>query len=731
MTRKLIGAPIDRVDGRAKATGAALYPTDATFPNLAHAVLVPSSIAAGTIRDIDIADAKSMPGVLAVLTRANAPPLRDPPDLHLDPPLRYPFADDRILFRGQHIAIVVAETREEALDAARLVRAEYQEIAPTFGLRNPEAAIFADPYRTDATRGDVAAGLAVADVMLEETFTVPPLTNSPLGLFATVARWEEPDRLVVHDSTQWPLAVQRTLATMFGIAESDVRVLVPFLGGGFGAGLRVWPHAILTALAARVVGRPVKLVLTRPQMFTCIGHRPESFQRVRLGATRDGRLVALEHEGTSERGIADASFEVLTMCTSGAYACANVATHDRQIALNLPTPGAMRAPGAASGNFALETALDELSYRLGVDPIALRMRNYATVDPKSGLPWSSKAQRDCYRVGAERFGWAARNPRVRSMSEGQWLIGYGMAGANYEWYTQPCQAKITIARDGTARVRTAGTDIGTGTYTIASQLAAEMLGLEVGAVRVELGDSTLPPAPQSGGSGLAIAISGAIRDASLNLLRALLKLVADDRASPLRGKHLDEIAVTDGHIHLIDDPARRESYRDILARHKLDELTADGHVEPRSGNGEMAPSSAFAAYFAEVRVDRELGLVRVARVVSVVDAGRILNQKLARSQIIGGVVMGIGMTLLEETVFDPTGRVANATLGDYLIPVNADVPAIDVSFVGTPDRLNSNGIKGLGEIGIVGISAAIANAVHHATGIRVRDLPITIDKVLL
>jgi CO/xanthine dehydrogenase Mo-binding subunit len=352
--------------------------------------------------------------------------------------------------------------------------------------------------------------------------------------------------------------ISHSLATVFNVPENNVRVLVPYLGGGFGAGLRTSAHTILTALAARIVDHPVKLVLTRPQMFTSIGHRPQTTQRLRLGATREGRLVAIDHEGTSTVGTEEANFGTLTMVTPLMYACPNVATHDRQVQLNIPNPGAMRAPGKAEGTFAIESALDELSYALAVDPIELRLRNYAEVQPQSGLPWSSKALRECYLAGAQRFGWAKRNPEIRSMRDGNWLIGYGMAGVTFGWYQAPCQASISICRNGTAYVRSAATDIGTGTYTIATQLSAELLGLDLGRVRVEIGDSDLPPAPQSGGSGLAASLSGAIHDAAGHLLQAFLDVVADDDRSPLQGRKPGDVTITDGRIHLIGDPTNSD-----------------------------------------------------------------------------------------------------------------------------------------------------------------------------
>jgi CO/xanthine dehydrogenase Mo-binding subunit len=725
----IAGAGVDRVDGPVKVTGAAPYPSDFSFPGLAHAVLVQSTVAAGTVSRIDTGDAEAAPGVLTVVTHENAPALADGPMTPLGPSPPAPFRDNRILHHGQHVAIVVAEAREQATAAARSVRIEYQQSIPILGIENPDAAVLQNPWGLELQRGDVEAGLASAEVVYDETFSIAAETNNPMGLFATVACWEE-NRLTVHDCTQWPVMVRQALAAVFDLPESDVRVLVPYLGGGFGAGLRAWPHVILAALAARLVDRPVKVVLTRPQMFTSIGHRSQSRQRMRLGSTRDGRLVAIDHEGTSTLAAEDFNIDPITMLTGSAYACPNVATRDRLVRLNISSPGAMRGPGKVEGNFAIESALDELSYELGIDPIELRLRNYAEVHPQSGLPWSSNALRDCYRVGAERFGWRRRDPAVGSMREGHWLVGYGAAGVTFGSYQAPCQVRITLKQDGTGLVRSAATDIGTGTYTIATQLTAELLGLEIGRVRVEIGDSDLPPAPQSGGSGLAMSHSAAIHDAAGNLMQAILNLVVDDESSPLRGRRPAELGCADGRVHLVEDPAAGESYTEILARHALNEITADGRADLETGRGDSA-TSAFAAHFVELRIDKDLGVLRIARIVSAIDAGRVLNEKTARSQIIGGVVMGIGMATLEETIFDSaTGRIANATFGDYLIPVNADVPDIDVVFVGEPDAFSPVGIKGLGEIGVVGVAAAVANAVYHATGRRFRSLPITIDQLL-
>jgi xanthine dehydrogenase YagR molybdenum-binding subunit len=728
---RLIGPGVDRVDGPLKVTGSAPYPADFGFPEMAHAVLVHATVAAGRIRGIESAAAEAAPGVLTVITHLNAPRLIRGPDTPVwrQPPP--PLQDDRILYYGQYVGVVVAETAEQATAAAHLIDIDYEPAEPLLDLEDPRADVVTNPWAMDAHRGDVPAGLASAEVTIDAAYTTPDETNNPMGLFATVASWDG-DSLTVHDSTQWPHGVREALAAVFGVPESGVRVLAPFVGGGFGAALRVWPHVLLTVLAARTAKRPVKLVLTRPEMFTGVGHRTRTVQHVRLGADRSGQLTVLNHEAKNSIAMEDDNYEPVAADSAWAYACPNVDVRDLQARLNIPYPTSMRAPGQAQGNFALESALDELSYAIGMDPIELRLRNYAEVQPQLDLPFSSKALRDCYEMGAERFGWQARDPRPRSMRDGNWLVGYGMAGVSFFWFQPPCQARASIRADGTAYVRSSATDIGTGTYTVMTQLAGELLGLRLDQVRLGLGDTDMPPGALEGGSGLTAALGTAVWEACRGVIQSCLDVVADDQGSPLRGCRLDDVAAADGRIYRVDDQARGEAYSEILGRHGVDQLTADGDsAPPEPQDVGMAPAGAFAARFAEVRVDPDLGLVRVARVVSAVDGGRILNEKTATSQITGGTVGGIGMALLEETVTDPgTGRITNANFGDYLVPVNADIPDLDVFFVGEPDRFNPIGVKGVGEIGLVGMAAAIANGVFHATGKRIRSLPITVDQVL-
>ncbi|MFB7864516.1 xanthine dehydrogenase family protein molybdopterin-binding subunit [Streptomyces sp. NPDC056069] len=494
----------------------------------------------------------------------------------------------------------------------------------------------------------------------------------------------------------------------------------------------MWPHVVLAVVAARETGRPVKLVLTRPQMFTSVGHRPNSVQEIKVGATREGDLVAIEHHALSSTAMEDDNAELVSRVAAVSYACPNVVTRDRQARLNIPCPGSMRAPGEGQGNFPLESAIDEAAHAVGMDPLAFRLRNFAERHPLSGLPWSSNALRECLTEGAELFGWSKRTEEPGSLRDGRWRVGYGLAAASFTFYQNPCQARASVRSDGSAYVRSGATDIGTGTYTVMTQLAAELLGLDVSRVRFDLGDSDMPYAPQAGGSGLTGGLGNAVHDACHNLVHAFLDVVRDDEESPLRGASVDDVSVTDGRIHLADDPEQGETYAAILARHDLTELSADGKsTPPQSQDLGMAIAGAFGAKFVEVRIDPDLGLLRVARVVSVIDGGRILNEKTATSQIVGATVGGISQALFEETATDAgTGRIANATFGDYLMPVNADVPDMQVRFVGAPDPATAVGTKGVGEIGLVGLAAAIGNAVFHATGRRIRSLPITVDQLM-
>nr|WP_062340468.1 xanthine dehydrogenase family protein molybdopterin-binding subunit [Herbidospora sakaeratensis] len=727
---RILGAGVDRVDGPLKVTGQARYPNDVNLPGMAYAAVVRSTIPSGRITRIDTTAAGKSPGVLEVITHENADHLGEAPATFIKNP-QPPLQDDVIRYYGQYVAVVVADTQQNATAAAGLIEVDYDRHEAILDPHDPRAERIKDPWGEDTAWGDVRTALKRAPVMIDQTYTTSENTNNPLGLFTTLASWDG-DTLTLHDSNQWPNMIQQVVAAMFGLPRDAVRVLTPFVGGGFGAGLRCWSHIPLAVMAARHVGRPVKLELTRPEMFTGLGHRTSSINWIRLGATRDGRLTAIEHESLTTLPLDGDEYEPCSSVSTWSYASPNVTARDQQVRLNIPWTNFMRAPGDAQGNFALESAIDELAWEVGLDPLEIRLLNYAEVDPKTGRPWSSNALRQCLEVGAQRFGWSNRNPEIGSMRDGHELVGYGVAGVSFFWYQQPCSATVIVRGDGSAYIRSAVTDIGTGTYTIMAQLAAGLLGLEVDQVEMQLGDSSMPVGTAAGGSGLTAALGSAVHDACGRLIKKFVELAGTDPFSPLADVPFGDVEVSEGRLFRKGEPTRGESLARILAVHGLTELSAESTSTPNSADQMgMTPAGARGARFVEVRVDEDLGRVRVARIVTVNDGGRILNEKLARSQILGGTVGGVGMALFEDTVTDKdTGRIANATFGDYLIPVNADIPDVHVEFVGEPDAFNPIGVKGVGEIGLVGVAAAIANGIFHATGKRMRSLPITMDAVM-
>jgi xanthine dehydrogenase YagR molybdenum-binding subunit len=739
----VVGEPLSRVEGVAKVTGAAKYAAEFVLPDLVHGVIVQSTIAKGRITEIDTAEAERAPGVLAVLTHQNAPrlPYRAPdPKPVVDPVigLQIPMLqDDLVRHNGQHIALVVAETLEQATYAADLVRVAYDEEPAATSLEAALAYAFPVVEANEGSGttasyrgGDPARALAEAPAQIDRNYVIARENHNPIEAHATIAEWHG-QRLVLHDKTQWPGNVRSYVALTFGIPEDDVRVISPFVGGAFGSALRTWPHVILAAMAARQVGQPVKVVLSRRQMYYGVGHRPYTLQRVALGAERDGRLIATIHDATAETSCYEEYAEQLLDATRMLYRCDNLSTLYRLVRLNINTPTPMRAPGHVSGLYALECAMDELAVELGMDPVELRLRNHADADPAENLPWSSKSLDACLRAAADRFGWDRRDPAPRSMREDGQLVGYGMAAVTYPARRAPASASARILTDGTAVVRSASSDMGPGTYTSMTQVAAEALGLPMAKVRFELGDTSMPKAPVHGGSMTMASLGPAVHEACLAARRQVLELARGDGNSPLRGAAEDAVAFADGRISRKDDPSGGESYQEILQRHQSDGIEALGEAAP----GEEAKRYSmhgFGAVFAEVRVDPDFGTVRVKRLVGAYGIGRVVNPKTTHSQCTGGMVGGIGMALLEDTRVDPRfGRVTNANLAEYLVPVNADVQELEVLFVDEHDpHIGPLGAKGVAEIAICGVAPAIANAVFHATGRRVRDLPITPEKLL-
>jgi xanthine dehydrogenase YagR molybdenum-binding subunit len=737
MSAPATGKAFDRVDARLKVTGKAPYAAEVPVANVAHAVIVESTVAKGAIAAIDTQDAERATGVLLVLTHLNAPKLPGSTKkaAPVDRVLQL-LQDARVLYSGQPVAVVVADSLERAQHAAALVSVGYDTSAPMAELDAYLQSSFkptpSGPLtEPDSRRGDADAGIAAAHKTVAATYTTPIQNHNPMEPHATIAVWQGDDRLTLYDASQGIFGVRRKLAVVFDLSPDKVRVINHYVGGGFGCKGSPWSHVALAAMAAKVAGRPVKLAVTRPQMFSVVGHRPKTIQHVALGADASGKLVGIRHDVTSETSSFDEFVEPSAVQTRMLYACPNVATSHRLVRLDIGTPTFQRAPGESTGTFALESAMDELAYALDMDPLALRLRNHADVDPESGKPWSSKSLRECYRQGAERFGWSRRDPAPRSLRDGRWLVGWGMATATYPARQSPSSAIARARPDGTVLVQAGSQDIGTGTYTIMTQIAADACGVPYERVRFELGDTALPETPVSGGSQTASSTGSAVKMAGLELRKKLAARAVTDPTSPLYGLTEDAVVIDDGAITARSDPSRRDTYGAIVTRSGEPEISAEFHTKEKEDRKKFATHS-FGADFVEVRVDDELGEVRVTRVVGAFAAGKILNPKTARSQFLGGIVWGIGLALLENTVRDSrNARVVTRDLADYHVAVNADVPAIDVLMVPEEDpHVNEVGAKGVGEIGITGMGAAIANAVYHATGKRIRDLPITLDKLL-
>jgi len=726
----VVTQPIDRTDGPLKVTGEARYAAEFQLPRLAHAVMVQSTIAKGSIASIDASVAQQAPGVVLVLSHLNAPKLPQGGKAFIKPPAGRTLSllqDDVVHYNGEPVALVVADTFEHAVAAAGLVKLRYRKARAQLDFEQAKGA--AHPPKQmpqgepDVAWGDADKALAAAELRVQQTYTTPMQTHNPMEPHATIAAWEG-ERLTLYDSTQYISGVREAVAKTLGISPERVRVVSPFVGGGFGCKGSTWSHVVLTAMAAQRAGRPVKLSLARPQMFGPVGGRPQTEQRVALGAQKDGKLVAIRHDVISHTAVMEDFVEPSSMPTRQLYACGNVAATQRLAALDVGVPTFQRAPGESSGTFAIESAMDELAYALDMDPLELRLANYAEADPRTGKPWSSKMLRECYADAAERFGWAKRPMKPRSMRDGHALVGWGMATATYPAHRRPASASARLLPDGTALVRSGTQELGTGTYTVMTQVAADALGLPPERIDFELGDTLMPPAGVSGGSTTVASVAPAVKAACEGVRAKLAALFAP-------GNEQDVVA-QNGWLSLKSDPARRESYAALLARAGGAPLEASAHEEPEERGKEAYATRSFGGVFCEVRVDEDLGRISVPRIVAGYSVGRLMNAKLARSQLIGGLVWGVSMALLEETHLDlREGRIVNANLAEYHVPVNADIGTIDVFFCDEDDtRFNPVGARGIGEIGITGIPGAIANAVYHATGRRVRKLPILLDDLI-
>lgn len=737
-----VGTPRSRVDGRLKVTGAAQYAAEFTAPDLAHGYVVSGAVAKGRITAIDTAAAEAVPGVLKIYTHENRPRTAWLSSNYQDEvappgsPFR-PLYDEGIVYSGQPVALVVAETFEAARDAAALVKVSYEAEPHVTDLRRkldeaykpPKDRAGIDPPPN--SRGDVDTALAAAAFKVEHGYHVAIEHHNPMEPHATTVVWEGDGKITVHDKIQGAQNTQKYITNVFGLSPRDVRVISPFVGGAFGSGLRPQYQLFLAVMASLDLERSVRVVLHRDQMFT-FGYRPDTVQTVALGADADGRLRAVRHAAVAGTSTFEDYQEVVVNWSGLAYHCDNVDLSYKLAKIDTYTPADMRAPGAPLGMFALESAMDELAYALKLDPLELRLRNYAESDENTNKPYTSKELRAAYRLGAERFGWSRRNPEPRSMREGRELIGWGMATGIWEASMMQTSARAVLTIDGKLEVATATADIGTGTYTILTQLGADALGLRMEDVTARIGDSSLPTSPVEGGSWTAASAGSAVQAACYAVRERLFKYARRLENSPLANADLEHVAFRNGRVELLSDPGRFVTIADAMRAGGVDRIEEEQTAAPDKKVQSSYSAYTHSAVFAEVRVDEELGVVRVTRVVDAVAAGKIINPKTARSQIIGGVVFGIGMAMTEETMPDhKLGRFMNHNLAEYHLPVNADIHEIDVIFVDEQDdKVSPIGVKGLGEIGIVGTAAAIANAVYHATGKRIRDLPITIDKVL-
>ena len=742
-----IGRSTPRVDGPLKVSGKAQYTSDFNFPGQLYAVPVEATIAKGRVVQLDTAAAEKMPGVRAIFHRENIGNIfrstLGPGFGGITDERRPPFEDDVVRYYGQYIALAVADTFEAAKAAADAVRVTYQKEKPNVDTNliaddEPQmvATTFAMANRLESERGGAGgaeAAFAAAAVKLDETYVTPTETHNPIELHATTAMWDGPN-LTIYETTQGVVNFRGVLAQMFGLPKENVRVISKFLGSGFGGKLFPWTHSPLAAAAARQLGKPVKLVVSRKMMFQTVGHRPRTQQRVRLGATADGKLISLQHDYVNHQGMLDGYHEDCGEATPFQYSVPNLRVAFGRARRNVGSPTSMRGPGAVPGLYATESAMNELADQLKIDPVKFRILNEPKIDEAMGLPFSSRHLLECFELGAEKFGWSKRTPEIGSMKRDGLTLGWGMASCAWLAARFDVNAYLQLRDDGSVRVACATQDIGTGTYTILAQLAAEKTGVPLDKIEVALGDTSLPDGPISGGSMVTPSLVPAVFAAADAAIAQLLSVATTAPGSPFKDRTPDELGFENGRVFMKSDgPTNGVPFAELLQRANLRLVTGNGQSDASFGNPEPKFSThSWGCHFVEVTWQPEIARLRVSRVVTVIDAGRIMNPLAGRNQIEGGVVMGIGMALFEHTTYDPqNGAPINSSLADYIVAVNADVPPIEVHFLDFPDKeINEIGARGIGEIGLAGVAAAITAAVHHATGVRVRELPVKIEDLL-
>jgi len=733
--------PIDRVDGKAKVTGSALYAADHKMQNLVYAFLVGSTISKGRIKSVDTKRAEKAPGVIAVLTHINAPKIpgyqtgKDPAKPPVaGQPLRI-FYNDEIFYYDQPIALVIADTYERVLHAAKLVKAEYEKTTHQTNLEDnlSKAKIPTGPRFEDYKRGEVDA-YKNSPVKVEQEYYHPIEVHNPMEPGSIIASWEGDKKVTVYTKTQGVQATQRSISDAFKLPLENITVHAEHIGGAFGMGLRTWPYEIAAIMGSLKTGRPLKLVLHREQMFTNVGYRPVTIQKIGLGATSDGKLTGISHDATAGTSTYEDFTEATVNISRFLYACPNVTTRYRIVPLNACTPIWMRGPGEATGCFALESAMDELAFSLNIDPIELRIRNHSDTDPEKNLPWSSKYLKECYQMGADQIGWKHRKLQPKSLKEGDWLIGYGMGTGSFGAFRSRATVKAILNPDGKLLMQCSVNDMGPGTATMMTAVAANIMGLPSEKITIQMGSTGLPPGPTQGGSAVTSSVGSAVHDVC-SALKKEIAILAGKEGSVFRNAGIlqlndDDLTFSKDGISLKNNSDVTVTYNDLLKQNGLTKLELT-----KESKGEQMPYSSYSysVHFVKLRVHPTTGRIRIDHVVSCADAGTIVSPKTAESQMIGGAVGGIGMALMEDLVIDHRyGRAINNNLADYHVPVNADIPVVEVLFVNKKDpHTNPMGSKGIGEIALIGMAPAIANAVFNATGKRIRSLPITPDKVIM
>lgn len=724
--------PEGRVEGVEKVTGSGKYAAEYEVKNMCYAVLVNSTVPSGKIQSISVDKAKEVEGVIDIITHLHKPSV---PGMDTEEKIKQSrfglpiFHTDKIFFKGQPVAMVIAETLEDATFAASLVETEYQKDSFEVDFNSAKEKVVLKAEGKERGNFDSWQNLPFT---VDQQYNIKADVHNPMEMYATIAHWTGNDTLKLYDKNQGVNNVQRTFARLFSIPEKNIQVFSEFVGGGFGSGLRIWPHVLASVMGAKQVGRPVKLMLTRPQMFAATGYRPASWQRIKLASDPSGNLSGILHQAKNETSVYENFNDGITRVTRLIYKFPNLKTEAANVPLNLSTPTWMRGPGDCTGVFALESAIDELSYQLKMDPVALRLKNISLQNhPDSNLPWSTHFLDECINKGAKMIGWNARKATPSTVIEGDWYIGYGMAVGMWNAGRAEAKAAIIMSKDGSLVVQTAMTDIGTGTGTGMQNIAYEITGISKNKINIELGNSALPPAPSQGGSTGLSSVSGAVYDASNQLKQKLAEYASSVNAN-FKGAALENILLSDKSISLKNNSTVSVSYEELFEKNNLTEIRLEVASKPGSEREKFAFCSS-AAHFCKVRVNKRTGKVKIEKLAVVADGGKIINSQAAANQMSGAAVGGIGMTLMEENQIDAKlGTLIGNDLAGYHFAVNADAPIIEVDFIHKPDpNINPSGAKGLGEVGIIGTAPAIANAIYNAIGIRMRDLPITPDKILM